>query len=242
MRPSWLRGPSAETAAASAAIAAGAREPHQRAPAPNRRVRPRVARHADIDVDAPGYEGGDEDDVERVRAGDTTTARQQRMLRQFEAWEKRRPRATSDLLIGAVAADGFRDEIRRLTQEKLQEMINWAAERHCCYSRGLTPDLPVVVGRRTIIVQDLTTWYSVEVPTLDCSICGRWEVQAEECGCFPASPRDPQLWLLLSVLDFYHNLLMTGGQSAGGAPRATPGRNPTVLLLIPARTRKRRLR
>ncbi len=213
MLPPWARGPSAATAARSAAIAAAERKPHERAPQPWRRVpRPATGR-ADVDPDAHGH---DDEEEERVRAG-AGTQRSQREEKKFAAFGERRERATSNLLLGAAGAAGFRAELRRQTQELLQEYIDCAATRHCCYVQGLTGEPPTVVGTFRLKVQDMTTWYEVTVPRLSCDACGTWNVQAEECDCFPASPTDPQLWFMLPVLEFFNQLLLQNGQSAEGA-------------------------
>jgi len=217
MLPSWARGPSPETEARSAAFAAVARQPHPRAPAPERRVK-RGRGRADDELD--GYDGGDEDAAARVcvrrAVAGGSSARSERMECLFAAYRQRSPRATSDLLIGSVAADAFSTELKRVTQDKLQEMIDWAPERHCCYVRGLTDAPPTVVKKTPLKVQDLRAWYDVMVPRLLCQRCGEWDVQAEECGCFPASPVAPTLWFMTAVLEFYHHLLLRGGQSAEG--------------------------
>ena len=116
MLPSWARGPSPETEARSAAFAAVARQPHPRAPAPERRVK-RGRGRADDELD--GYDGGDEDAAARVcvrrAVAGGSSARSERMERLFAAYRQRSPRATSDLLIGSVAADAFSTELKRVT-------------------------------------------------------------------------------------------------------------------------------
>ena len=230
--PPWLSGPPAGVAAKSAAIAAATRKPHLRAVQPGRRVKRRDTRAADMDPDAYGYDVGDDDDTDpRVRAG-SETQRSQREEKKWGAFSERRERATSNLLRGAVAAAGFRDELRRLTEVLLQEYTNCAATRHCCFVHGLTSEPPTVVGTFRLKVQDLTAWYEVTVPRLCCAACGTWDVQAEECGCFPASPTDPQLWFMVPVLEFFNQLLLRNGQSAEGAARRGAAQRGATLLSI----------
>ena len=219
MMPAYARGPSAATAARSAAIAAAERKPQERAPQPWRRVPRRDTRAADVDLDAYGFDDGDDDDNEPRFPAGTETQRSQREQKKWDAFGERRERATSNLLLSAAGAAAFRAELRRQAQELLQEYIDCAATRHCCYVQGLTGEPPTVVGTFRVKVQDMKTWYEATVPRLCCAACGTWDVQAEECDCFPASPTDPQLWFMVPVLEFFNQLLLRNGQSAEGAAR-----------------------
>ena len=210
--PPWIHRPAAATAAASAAIAAQPREPHKRAPAPWRRVRARVAKAAD-DVDGFGYDAGDELGAARSARPGCGTSYAERMKKKHDAFAQCRARATSDLIASAPAAVGFREDVRLAVEAKLQELIDWAAERHCCYARGLTEQVPKVVHRNPMTVQDVTMCYRVTVPRLLCSACGEWDVQAEECGCFPASPVDPKLWLMTSAAPSWFGMACARGVS-----------------------------
>ena len=228
MRRRRASGPSPETLARSRAFAEAALEPHGRAKQPGRRVRRRAACPADVDADAAGYDGNDDSDNDcaaRRVCGGASTSRAERMERLFSAFKRRRPRATSDLLVNVVAADGFRDDARSLVEAKLQALIDSAVERHCCFSRGVAQEAPVVVGRRSMVVQDVSRFYRVTVLRLRC-VCGEWEVQAEECGCFPASPVDPVVWFMTEVLEFYDHLLARGLSVEGTAAACGWQREP----------------
>ena len=137
----------------------------------------------------------------------------ERMKKKHDAFAQCRARATSDLIASAPAAVGFREDVRLAVEAKLQELIDWAAERHCCYARGLTEQVPKVVHRNPMTVQDVTMCYRVTVPRLLCSACGEWDVQAEECGCFPASPVDPKLWLMTSAAPSWFGMACARGVS-----------------------------
>ena len=174
-----------------------------------------------MDIEGYAADGSDGEGDTRVRTGGSDRDRKQRMDKLFGQYRDRSARATSDLLAGAPVAAEFRSEVRLAVQQLLQNMIDGSRTRHHCFKHGLTDEPPTVERTFPMIVQDLSAWYDVDVPTLKCSLCGLWDVQAEECCCFPASPTEPRLWFLTPVLNFYDELLLNGGQSAEGACAAS---------------------
>lgn len=176
-------------------------------------------------ADTAGCCGGDSDEEqERQRpctdgAPGATSKRAARMVALFQAFADRRPAAQRDLILHAEAAEQAAAARGALLTTLHQGEVDAAVLRHSCCTLPETPP-PAIKSKRVILLQDQHDCVRVSVPTVECLACARkWEVQAEECGCSPASPAQPEKWYTHATLQLFGHLHTRGGLSA---ERASP--------------------